>query len=542
MFMQRGTHTIKFGFQGNRYRDTFAEAIRPAGQTSFNGQWTAGSGSSGFALADVLLGLPRETLASIDIFDPNYRNSQAMPWVQDNWKVNSRLTLTLGLRYEWLGVPQARYDKIANFYQTGPRTAQIITPRNTGNPAYTPKPDSLGRGLLMSDNNNLAPRVGFAYLADKSTVVRGAYGVFYQRGAACTWIGLSINPPYIRTGDAVLSVNQQSYQDFPLNDLTPVVNFVAPGSRPAVTGINVDYHESYVQQWNLYVDHTFAKDLVVKAGYVGNHAVGLYRTQYPNEPAPAPGDVQSRRPFQNIGAITLYSFSGQSNYHGLELEGQKRYSNGLTIITAFTWSKDLDNLTARDMWFGGSWKQISALNVPKRFSFAGVWEVPFGKGRRFGTNTSPLADLILGGWQISSIAETRSGFPLSVTNPVNVANTGGITQVPNLIAPANLPRDQRSKVKFFNTAAFVSPAPFTLGNAQTDILVGPSFQNLDTSLAKSFRIKERASAQFRSEFFNILNHPNQGNPGTSLGTASFGRITSTSGDPRTLQFGLKLLF
>lgn len=215
MFMQRGTHTIKFGFQGNRYRDTFVEAIRPAGQTSFNGQWTAGAGSSGFALADVLLGLPRETLASIDIFDPNYRNSQAMPWVQDNWKVNSRLTLTLGLRYEWLGVPQAKYDKIANFYQTGPKTAQIIVPRPSANPAYTQKPDTLGRGLLMSDNNNFAPRAGFAYLVDKSTVVRGAYGVFYQRGAACTWIGLSINPPYIRTGDAVLSVNQQSYQDFP---------------------------------------------------------------------------------------------------------------------------------------------------------------------------------------------------------------------------------------------------------------------------------------------------------------------------------------
>lgn len=542
LFMQRANHTIKFGFQGNRYHDTFVEAIRPAGQTSFNGQWTAGAGSSGFAFADVLLGLPREILASIDVFDPNFRNSQVMPWIQDDWKISPRLTVSLGLRYEWLGVPQAKYDKIANFYQNSPTTAEIITPKNTGLPAYTQKPSNLGRGLLMNDNNNFAPRVGFAYLAEKNTVVRGAYGVFYQRGAACTWIGLSINPPFIRTGDAVLSVNQQSYQEFPLNDLTPVVNFVAPGSKPAVTGINVDYHVSYVQQWNLYIDHTFAKDLVVKAGYVGNHAVGLQHYNYPNEPVPGPGDVQSRRRFQNLGSVTEFAFTGQSNYQGFEFEGQKRYGGGLTIISSFTWSKDLDNTIPRDMWFGGSWKQIAAINVPLRFSFAGVWEVPFGRGRRFGSTVPTIADAILGGWQLSTIAETRSGYPLSVTTPGNIANTGGITQVPNLIGTANLPRDQQSKNKFFNTTAFVAPAPYTLGNAATDLIRGPSYQDLDTSLAKTFRIRERASMQFRSEFFNVLNHPNQGNPGTTLNTAAFGRITSTTGDPRTLQFGLKLLF
>jgi hypothetical protein len=544
LFAQRGNHTIKFGFQGNRYHDTFVEAIRPAGQTSFNGQWTAGAGSSGFALADVMLGLPREIVASIDIFDPNFRNSQLMPWVQDTWKVSPKLTLTLGLRYEWLGVPQAKYDKIANFYQTSPTTAQIITPQNTGLPAYTQKPNSLGRGLLMNDNNNFGPRIGFAYLAAKNTVVRGAYGVFYQRGAACTWIGLSVNPPFIRSGDAVLSVNQQSYQEFPLNDLTPVVNYVAPGSKPAVTGINVDYHVSYVQQWNFYIDHTFAQDLVVKAGYVGNHGVGLQRYNYPNEPTPAAGDVQSRRPFQNLGSVTEFSFTGQSNYQGLELQGQKRYTSGLSIISSFTWSKDLDDITPRDLWFGGSWKALSALNVGKRFSFAGVYELPFGAGRRFGSRAPRVADAFFGGWQLSTLAEALTGVPLNVTTPGNIANTGGITQVPNVIAPAILPRDQRTKNKFFNTAAFVAPAPYTLGNSEAEIINGPSFQNLDASLSKSFRIREQTSMQFRTEVFDVLNHPNWGNPGTTLGTATFGRITSTSvsGTPRVFQFGLKLLF
>jgi Carboxypeptidase regulatory-like domain/TonB dependent receptor len=542
MFMQRGDHTIKFGFQGNRYRDTFVEAIYPAGLTSFNGQWTAGPGSAGFAMTDLVLGLPREIRASIDIFDPNYRNSQLMPWVQDDWKVNNRLTVNLGLRYEWLGNPVSKYNKIANFYQTGPSTATIITPTDTGIPGYTKRPDSVTPGLLMNDNNNFAPRVGFAFMAEKNTVIRGAYGMFYQRDAACTWINLSINAPFIRTGDAVLSVNQASFQTFPVNNLTPVVGYLAPGSKPAVTGINVDMHESYVHQWNLYIDHTFAKDLVVKAGYVGNHALGLRRYQYPNEPVPGPGDVQSRRPFQNLGSVTLFSFSGQSNYQGLELEAQKRYGNGLTIISAYTWSKDLDNLTPRDMWFGSSWKEISSLNVGQRFSFAGTWEIPYGRGRRFGSGSPPVVNALLGGWQLSASAEARTGFPLNVTLPTNVANTGGITQVPNLVANPNLPRDQQTLNRFFNTAAFTNPAPYTLGNAQMYTVVGPSFQNLDSSLTKYFPIHERANLQLRSEFFNMLNHPNWGNPGTTLGTATFGRITSTTGDPRTLQFALKLLF
>jgi hypothetical protein len=348
--------------------------------------------------------------------------------------------------------------------------------------------DSLTPGLLMNDNNNFAPRVGFAFLAEKNTVICGAYGLFYQRDAACTWINLSINAPFIRTGDAVLSVNQTSYETFPVNNLN------------------------------------------------------LRRYSYPNEPAPAAGDVQSHRLFQNLGSVTLFDFHGQSNYQGLELEAQKRYGTGLTIISACTWSKDLDNLTPRDMWFGSSWKEISSLNVGQRFSFAGVWELPYGRGRRYGSSAPILLNALLGGWQLSASAEARTGFPLNVGLPTNVANTGGITQVPNLIASPNLPRDQRTQTMFFNTAAYVTPAPYTLGNAQLYGIVGPSFQNLDSSLTKYFAIRENTNLQFRGEFFNVLNHPNWGNPGTTLGTASFGRITFTTGDPRTLQFALKLLF
>jgi len=158
-----------------------------------------GPGSAGFAYADLVLGLPREIQAGLDIFDPNLRNSHVMPWAQDDWKVSRRLTINFGIRYEWMGKPQSNRDKIANFYQTSPTSAEIITPQDTGLAGYFKKPDSLGRSLLGNDNNNFAPRVGFALQLDPKSVVRGAYGVFYQRDAACTWVGMALNPPLCAT-------------------------------------------------------------------------------------------------------------------------------------------------------------------------------------------------------------------------------------------------------------------------------------------------------------------------------------------------------
>ncbi len=542
LFLVRRNHTVKFGFTGNRYLDTFPEAIRPAGQHDFNGQWTRGAGSPGFALADLLLGLPRRIQASIDIFDPDFSNGHVMPWIQDDWKVNRKLTLNLGLRYEWMGRPIAKRDEISNFLQTGPRTAVIITPQDAGKPGFEKRPSNLGRSLLMNDNNNFAPRLGFAYQIRENTVVRGAYGTFYQRDSANTWVGLSINPPFIRTGDVTLEANEQSIRDFPVDDLTPVVNFVKPGSKPALIGMNIDWHEAYVQQWNLFLERAVTNKIVVKAGYVGNRAVGLQRENPPNEPPPGQGDIQSRRPFQNIGSVTLRSSTGQSSYHGLELQAQQRYSGSLSFISAYTWSKTLDSRTLLDLWFGGSSKGLSSLHVGHRYSFAGVWEVPYGRTRRFG-NTAPAAvDAIAGGWQLSGILVFRSGFPLTVTTSGNIANTGGITQVPNRTREPNLARSQRTENRFFDTQAFSLPAQFTLGNAGINSIIGPGFANLDLSLTKVFPIRETRSVQFRAEFFNATNHPNDGSPGTTFGSATFGRINSTFGDPRVLQFGLKVIF
>jgi len=540
----KGNHTIKFGFTGNRLRDTFWEVLVPAGTWTFTGQWTAGTGSSGYALADLMLGLPRTIQASIDQFDPNLRYSQAMPWVQDDWKISRKITLNLGLRYEWLGRPYSNRDKISNFYQTGPNSATIITPRETGSPLVQKEPDFLPRSLVENDNNNFAPRIGVAWEVARRTVIRSAYGVFYQRDGTNDWVLMANVPPFIRTGLVTLSANESSYSQFPVDDLTPVVNFAAPGSKPNLTSMhNIDWKEGLVQQWNFFVERSAGENIVLKAGYVGNKGNAIPRYIYPNDPRPGTGDVQSRRPFQNLGSVTIRSSDGQSTYHALDLQAEKRFSRGLSFIAAYTWSKALDDATILDVWLGGNNKGPSVFDLEHRFTYSSTWEIPYGKGRRFGASTSRVTDAILGGWQLGGVLVFRTGFPLTVTTSGDVANAGGnITQTPNRISQAVLPRGQRTLNRFFNTSAFTPQAQYALGNAGIGSIYGPGSKNLDLSVGKVFKPVERFSLQFRSEFFNATNRPNWGLPGTTFGTASFGKITSTTGDARTLQFGLKLLY
>lgn len=535
LLMVQGRHTFRVGFTGNRYRDTFPEAIRPVGEHIFNGQWTAGPGSRGFALGDALLGLPRQIRASIDIFDPNFRNSHVVPWVQDDWKITRRLTLNLGLRYEWLGRPAANRDQISNFLRTGPNEGRIFTPAD--------RPSDIGRALQRNDNNNLAPRFGFAFQVTPNFVARGAYGIFFQKVSQQESISLAINPPFIRTGDVVLSVSEQDLRNFPIDDLTPVVNFVAPGSRPALTAVDVDMKDAYIQQWNFYLERALTPSLVFKAGYVGTKSTGISIYREGNAPLPGPGPVQPRRPFQNISSMRVAQSEGFATYHGLETSIQRRFSGGLSFVTNYTWSRTIDNQGSIDLRDYKLDKGLSAFHMAHRFNVAGVWEIPFGTGRRFGTGSTPVVNALLGGWQLSGILVFRTGTPLSVGILGDNLNTGGgYQQVPNRIREPNLPRGQRTRQTFFDTGAFERPALYSIGGAGRNILIGPGNRNLDLSIAKQFPLGEKKHLQFRAEAFNATNHPNWGNPGTTLGTAAFGTITSNENLPRIMQLGLKLVF
>ena len=535
LLLVRGKHTVRAGFTGNRYRDTFPEAIRPVGEHIFNGQWTAGAGSRGFAFADALLGLPRQIRASIDIFDPNFRNSHAQPWIQDDWKITRTFTFNLGLRYEWLGRPFANRDQISNYLVTGPGQGRIFTPAD--------RPSDVGRALQRNDNNNFAPRFGFAWQVRPNLVARGAYGVFYQKVSQQESISLSINPPFIRTGDVVLGVNEQDLRNYPIDDLTPVVNFVAPGSRPALTSLDVDMKDGYVQQWNLYLERSLTPNLVAKVGYVGTKSTGLAIYREGNAPTPGAGGVQARRPFQNIASNRVALSEGFSTYHGLETSIQHRFHRGLSLEANYTWSRTIDNQTVVDPYNLSRNKGLSNFHLPHRYSTSGVWEIPYGRGRRFGSSVPPALNAILGGWQASGVLVLRAGTPLTITTQGDNLNTGGgYTQVPHRLREPSLPKGERTLSRFFDTSAFDRPPMYVVGNAGKNILLGPGNRSLDFSISKLFPLAERRRLQFRAELFNAANHPNWGNPGTTLGTAAFGTITSNENLPRVIQLGLKLLY
>jgi hypothetical protein len=302
-----------------------------------------------------------------------------------------------------------------------------------------------------------------------------------------------------------------------------------------------------VQQWNFYLERSVTESLLVKAGYVGTKSSGLDAFRYNNQPTPGPGDVQSRRPFTNLSTVRLSKSEGFATYHGLELGAQKRFDKGLSFTTGYTWARTIDSggiyETTMNPYNTVNDKALSSFHRAHRYFLSGVWELPYGRGRKFGTSVNRVVDAFLGGWQLSNFLVFETGTPISITTTGDNLNTGGsYLQVPNRIAEVNLPRGERTRTRFFNTDALVRPALYQLGNAGRRILIGPATSNLDLSFVKQFAITESKSLQFRAEMFNATNHPNWGNPGTTLGTASFGIVSSNSNLPRQLQLGLKFRY
>jgi hypothetical protein len=533
-----GAHNLRFGATIKRHRDNFPEAIYPRGTYSFTGFLT------GNPLADYLLGKPRTTQTSIDLFSPHFRYSVVEPWIQDDWRVTSDLTLNFGLRYEWAGRPVSRDGSISSIiYQGGQAT--LITGRDPM--GYPP-------ALAYNDFNNFAPRIGFAWsprALGGRTVVRSAYGIFYQRELANTWVDLAINTPFVRQTNITLDTDPSSRYYFANYNLA-APTALAPPTPLLVFSVDPNWRDGQVHQWNFNVQQDLGFSTVLQVGYVGNRGMHLPRSTFPNQPRPGPGPVDARRPYKNFGQISGFDSAGDANYHGLQIQLEKRYSNGLQFLSAYTWSKCIDNSAGtyvgepggtaiQDNYNFRGQRGLCSQDTRHRYSLSAVYDLPFGKGRRFGSGASGLVNALAGGWQVNGILTLRTGDPFSVTVPGDPANVGdGVTRA-NVVSDPNS-GGKRTVEQWFNTAAFTRPAPFTFGNSARNMVIGPGVKNLDFSIFKSFRIGESKSVQFRAESFNLTNTPAFGLPGASFGTAQFGTISGTSRDPRDVQFSLKFLF
>lgn len=532
-----GQHTLKFGGDLRRRQITEYQTNRGNGRFNFSPAITDGRGSvvgtTGNSMASFLLGYPSLIEQDFTLVWTGQRGIEQGYYFADDYRVSRKLTLNLGLRWEYYSPYKEVANRIGNF------DADSATVKLAGRDGVDE------RAGVNRDWSNWAPRFGFAYQIRPTTVIRGGYGLFYNpsgNGGSTLRLfrHLPFGPIYSLTPGDVTVVRRVS-DGFPA---PPTVNFeAAKNPTGGVIGVFPDYKSARVQQYNLTVEHEIAPwQMLFRAAYVGNLGRRLYTTFDPNQPVPGAGSVASRRPFfsrrPDLAGINYAVSDGLSNYNAFQLTVEKRMSRGLLLKGAYTWSHAIDDVgtefsggagTPQDSRNRRSDRSNSSFDMRHRFTAFYGYHLPFGKG------------WLLGGWQISGIATLQTGLPFNPGLQSNSLNTGGGSR-PDRIRDGTLSSSERSLNRWFDFTAFTQHQPGLYGNAGRNILFGPGRVNFDMSLMKNFPIREKAKLQFRAEAPNVFNTPQFGQPNASIGNVSAGVISSTVGTPRCIQLGLRMEF
>src|SRR5215471_5614721 len=545
--LQRGTHFFKVGADIAKRQVTFEQARAPRGSFSFDGTYT------GSALADFMLGYVRN--ASIN---PAHTSTDLWNWWQsyyfnDDWKLTPRLTVNLGLRYDYFQPYKQVDDKFVNIELNGMIVAGITTPQTS----------KYGRGLIEPDRSDWGPRVGFAYrpaLAN-DMVIRGAYGLYYTPQISNAIFAMAEGAQ--ATAGATVISNPTGAPNILFND--PFSSAVTSGALNFAVSNDQNLRDTYVQQWNVDVQKSLPGKMLIDLGYVGTKSTRLIVTfEDLNRPieivdprTPGLPSLNARRPNQAYQRSVRSDKSiGNAIYHALQVKAERRVGSGLTFLTAYTWSKSISGPNDIGGQVGGgnfigapqdifnlrADRSVSGFDVPHRFVQTVLYDVPFFRGAQGAKRA------LLDGWQVSTIVTLQSGFPAPITNNVDTTGTG-ISSRPDSVAGqnGNLPRDQRTWERWFNTAAFV-PAPFgRFGTSpRTDAIRLPGIANADFSANKTFRLAEGRLLEFRTEIFNLTNHFNP-DPSTldrNIRSATFGSIGGgvQGVTTRVIQLGAKLMF
>ncbi len=588
----RGAHQLAFGYMavatdengGRYYQAGF----------SFNNLFTAGPDPSnpatgtGDSTASMLVGVPYTGSSGIAISGVTRTWFHGM-YLQDDWKVTRKLTLNLGLRYEIQRPVTDRYNRQASFDYTAVNPISSSVGQNyLGELQFA---NSGNRGLFNTNYKNFAPRLGFAYQLMPKLVMRGGYGVFYPptyRGAGPA-PGFTSVTPYVAsnsTDGGFLPANTLSTAFS--GGLVPVVGSSLDGLTDVgfgVTAVNRNRKTYYTQQWMYGFQFAPTRNDVLDITYVGNHGVhvqasGLNLNQLDPKyfsmgnallnqvPNPFFGQISSSgcsldqptiaqgqllRPYPEFCDISeTLDPAGGSHYNALDLNYTHRVSEGLTLLASYTFSKFVDNVGGPENWASASAnfsenirnvynlaaeKSVDATDTPHSFVLSYVYELPVGKGKRFGSGMNGVANTIVGGWQTSGTLTLKEGFPLTITSSGNGLNYFGAGQHVDVVGDYHLAH--RSRTDWFNTSAFAVAAPWQLGNAPRYFsdLRAPNYANWDISIQKYFPIEERFRFQFRLDMFNTLNHTNFYSPNTYMGPG-FGTITQ-AWTPRQMQAALK---
>ncbi len=554
-----GKHSWKVGVDIIRNAIPVDFEANSRGRISFGPLFTTSAvsapGNQYNAYAAFLLGQVSGSTLNRNKLQEDLVQSWYMPFFQDDWKIRPDLTLNFGVRWE---KSVAMTDKLDRFlaFDLGAQKFMVAgdtVPTLPGTPPGTVTAQSLGyparNMVLPTDNNDFAPRVGFAWrmFGSNKTALRGGYGVFYSWVTQNVTQSMAFGPPWVPNSAIA------SNPDVPAALFQNPYNSTLVATSSGVVGRAKENRSPYVQQYSMSLEREITAKLGVSIAYVGNAGRKSYLDYNFNQPLPGPGSVASRSPYPSFGGLSGQPTWGTNHYDSLQVKIRKEVGpEGLLLLGSYTWAKSLGNSISGIKFNGGqpfrntrNWKADSGptyLDVRQVLSLSFVYELPFGKGKLLAGSASGAVNNIIGGWKMGGIANLQTGHALTPTDIFNNSNAGGSR--PNVIGDPNdqdRPNRDAQLSQWFNTAAFSRAPLYTFGNSGTGIITGPGFQTWDMSLYKDFRIMENKRLQFRAEFFNAFNNVNLGDPNTTFGSALFGRISS-SGDARQIQFGLRFDF
>ena len=549
----KGNHELKFGGGYTRHRFDGHTSISPAGQYSFAGQFTRqiGSSSAATALADFALGASTTIVRSEQFGAFGLRVWEGSAFAEDAWRVNKRLTITYGLRYELQAPPYEVYNRWSNLNPVTGLFAIAGTATQNQNA-------NCGRSLICLDKTAFAPRLGIAQqlTGDGKTVFRAGFGISYFEGFNAGKM-LDANPPMNVVQQ--FTYDQNGVPGSLLSQGIPLPVLPNLNDPTQLTGLYEAYDPhmklNKSLQFNAGIQREITQSLLLDVAYVRTLTEDMTNAIVGNQAIPGPGALNPRRPLYSInpilGDIDYRTNWGMAKYNALQVKVTKRYSAGLTGGLAWTWSHNMADTNGP----GSSTRPQNSYCFRCEFGDLAedrrhmvvinhVYELPFGKGRHF--VGQGLWSNIIGNWDVSGIWTMYSGMHFGPSLATSVSNSLAVSSIapverPNLNGNPNLPSDQRTITHWFNTAAFSIPAQYTFGDAGTGILVGSGYFNLDLGIHRIFPITERLRLTYRAEFFNAFNRANFQNPNATIGSPTAGVISATY-PARVTQMALKLTF
>ncbi len=557
----QGRHSLKTGYEFQHIQTEVQDVNPLYGRDQYAGNFTRPTTAAAnplYPLADFMFGL-RSTYALSNILIANLRQNMHFLYLQDDWRVNDKLTLNAGLRYEY-ATPWVERDNILSNFDPATRTMVIARDGSLEE-----------RSTLKPDRNNFGPRLGAAYTISDRTVLRGGWGVsyvhFHRAGGANV---LPINGPQVINAVVVQTPTTAGFrttQEGYATGLTDPSRFNPVAAN--ITYMPNDYHSTVVQSWFASVQRELWQGALLDLGYVGNRADDMLLFANYNQAAPnniaGSLSLQARRPIPEFGDIT-YSFNGgKARYHAFQTRFDWRLRAGINVLSSLTLSQSKDNGSGslenpngnfpapQDFYNLDADYSLSAYHQPYNSTTSFILDLPFGRGRRWGGDLSPALDAIAGGWQIAGINSVYAGERATLTyTPTTAAQVSGIQQDfrgannyrPNVIGEVLAPKNERDVQNWFNRNNVVIPTDISqpFGNAPRNNVAGPAIWQVDFVATKKFELPWRQSGiEFRAEFFNLFNRTNFRAPNGNRSSAAFGTITATY-DPRIIQFGLKLNF